>query len=61
MIIMYSNTYTQIDTKDILPDIVIDDSAEDYVETEDESEDEPEPHKSRPPPQRSSPASIKSR
>ena len=38
-----------MDTKDILPDIVIDDSAEDYVETEDESEDEPEPHKSRPP------------
>ena len=46
---MYSNTYTQMDAKDILPDIIIDDSADDYVETDEESEDEPEPQKSRPP------------
>ena len=46
---MYSNTYTQMDAKDILPDIIIDDSADDYVETDEESEDEPEPPKSRPP------------
>ena len=36
-----------MDAKDILPDIIIDDSADDYVETDEESEDEPQ--KSRPP------------
>ena len=34
---------------DLLPEIIIDDSAEGYVETDDEAEEEEPPEKSRPP------------
>ena len=47
---MYSIIYTRMDSADILPEIMIDDSADAYVETDEESEEEPEPpSKSRPP------------
>ena len=47
---MYSIIYTRMDSADILPEIMIDDSADSYVETDEESEEEPEPPpKSRPP------------
>ena len=45
---MYSIIYTRMDSADILPEIMIDDSADAYVETDEESEEEPPP-KSRPP------------
>ena len=47
---MYSIIYTRMDSADILPEIMIDDSADAYAETDEESEEEPEPPpKSRPP------------
>ena len=51
---MYSIMYTHMDKGmetdvSVLPEIVIDDSADAYVETDEESEEEAEPPKSRPP------------
>ena len=51
MTIMYIVLYIHMESTDdsILPEIVIDDSADAYVETDEESEEEVEPPKSRPP------------
>ena len=48
---MYIVLYIHMESTDdsILPEIVIDDSADAYVETDEESEEEVEPPKSRPP------------